>query len=158
MKGLTDLIGKLPNEEAKQCKELTRTALQIIKLNAGAIHTLSNERRGRMRNDLGNSSNTFKALCKPPEKEGIDLFGENVAERLKEIKEMGRMGNDLIERKFSTGRPNFKSKYNGIKTPSIAEFDPQPTVELWSCCPRGRRVYSDISVRKSALQKVLKIE
>ena len=116
VKGLTDLIGKLPNEEAKQCKELTRTALQIIRLNAGAMHTLSSVRRGRMRNDLGNSSNAFKALCKPPEKEGIDLFGENVAERLKEIKEMGRMGNDLIERKFPTGRPNFKSEYNGFKT------------------------------------------
>jgi len=85
---LTQLRESLNGSERKKVKTITAKALDAIQLGAAVNQDLNQQRRDRLRSEV---QPTYKNLCNPPEEEAEKLFGKDLNERLKELKEVKKV-------------------------------------------------------------------
>ena len=89
-----------------QIREAMKTCLDTVKLNTAANQEISQLRRTELHDSLNPQ---FKAICKNPATETTELFGDKMAERVKEINELNKMGLDLTGKHTKT---DYKSRYD----------------------------------------------
>jgi hypothetical protein len=93
-------------EERREIKEAMMTCLDAVNLNTTASQEISQLRRSELKESLNPQ---FKALCKTPATEASELFGDKLAERIREINELNKMGLDLTKK---PAKSDYRSRYD----------------------------------------------
>jgi hypothetical protein len=102
--GLTELRLKLKGEDKKSTKTLAKTALEIAQIGAVTMQELSQIRRQKMRFDMQHS---YQTLCKRPKEESEQLFGDDLVEKVKDLKEVKNIGAQVTKQPF-LGKDRYK--------------------------------------------------
>ena len=95
--GLADLKGKVLGDTRRAIKDLTKTALTAVQAGASTLQEINQRRRDNIRTHL---SDTFKSLCNVPDEEGEELFGADLPEKMKALRQQNDIGKQLTERPF----------------------------------------------------------
>jgi hypothetical protein len=112
---LTKLRENLKGEDKQKTRALTKTALETIQMGAMVMQEISQMRRDRMRFDLGTS---VKGLCNTPTEESVKLFGDDIQEKLKELKDVKSIGSQITKKPFLGGsRPKPYDRQQGYTKP-----------------------------------------
>ena len=80
----------------KELKDIARSQIEIIKLSALAVCDLNQARRNKLRPHLHKD---YKSLCNPPEQEGEWLLGDGLPEKIKDMNEISKLGQQLLDKK-----------------------------------------------------------
>ncbi len=91
---------KVTDKELKSSlKDIVKDVCTNVHINTFALHGMNQVRRSFIKPDLNSA---YKALCLPPEKEGLELFGSDFSSRVKELNEVRSMGSRIADNK---GKP-----------------------------------------------------
>ena len=80
----------------KELKDIARSQIEIIKLSALAVRDLNQARGNKVRPHLHKD---YKSLCNPPEQEGEWLLGDGLPEKIKDMNEISKLGQQLLDKK-----------------------------------------------------------
>ena len=127
---LSQLRGKMTDPKLKtEVKEITKQALKTVQVGAIALQNISQKRRQDMKQDLNSA---YRGLCSPPEKEDVELFGEGLATKVRELNEARRMGHQVAEALSKPWRRSFLGgktrQFSNSKSLEIVHFDKEPKI------------------------------